>query len=200
MYEAIMLDYSLNSLIPYLSEETLENHYQIYLSNLDKLNQLLDSVSYDYSYSLKDLIEHIDSIDLNVRGEILYYLSSVLNHTLYFSNISNQKKNFPVKKIESDIVKYYGSYDNFKKEFIKSAMNLKGSGYTFLVVDSNNELKIINTSNEDSPYYYGMTPIIVLDLWEHAYYLQYQTDRLAYIQNFFEVIDFEKINRYYEKI
>lgn len=200
MYEAITLDYSLNSLAPYLKEKTLENHYQIYLSNLDKLNQLLASISYDYSYSLKDLIEHIDSIDLNIRGEILYYLSSVLNHALYFYNISNQKKNFPVKKIESDIVKYYGSYDNFKTEFIKSAMNLKGSGYTFLVVDSNNKLKIINTSNEDSPYYYGMTPVIVLDLWEHAYYLQYQTDRLAYIQNFFEVIDFEKINRYYEKI
>ena len=103
-------------------------------------------------------------------------------------------------KINDDIIKYFGSYDKFKKEFKSKALNLKGSGYTFLVKDDKGVLKIINTSNEDSPYYYGMTPIISLDLWEHAYFLQYRNHKDVYIDSFFMLIDFEKINRYYEKL
>lgn len=200
MYEAIPLDYQFNELSPYINEDTLRTHYQFYKSDLDKLNSLLRSVNYDYSYSLKELINHIDIFHLSIRGEILYYLSSVLNHNLYFYNMSNKNNNLPSKTIEKDINKHFGNYQEFKKQFTKEAMNLKGSGYTFLVRDEAGVLKIINTSNEDSPYYYGMTPIISLDLWEHAYFLQYKNNRLAYIDNFFKVIDFDKINTYYERI
>lgn len=200
MYEAIPLDYQFNELSPYINEDTLRTHYQFYKSDLDKLNSLLRSVNYDYSYSLKELINHIDIFHLSIRGEILYYLSSVLNHNLYFYNMSNKNNNLPSKTIEKDINKHFGNYQEFKKQFIEKAMNLKGSGYTFLVRDEAGVLKIINTSNEDSPYYYGMTPIISLDLWEHAYFLQYKNNRLAYIDNFFKVIDFDKINTYYERI
>ncbi len=200
MYEKIPLDYQLNELSPYINEETLKNHYQGYLKNLNQLNTLLKEANYNYSYSLKELIQHIDIFPLNIRGEILYYLSSILNHNLYFYNISNQNNTLPTRKIEKEINKYFGSYEEFKKQFIQKAMNLKGSGYTFLVKDEEGTLKIINTSNEDSPYYYGMIPIISLDLWEHAYLLQYKNDRKSYIENFFKVIDFDKINNYYERI
>lgn len=200
MYEAIPLDYQFNELSPYINEETLRTHYQMYKDVLDKLNSLLKSVHYDYSYSLKDLINHIDIFNLNIRGEILYYLSSVLNHNLYFYNMSNKKNHLPIKTIEKDINKYFGSYQEFKKQFIEKAMNLKGSGYTFLVRDAMGNLKIINTSNEDSPYSYGMIPIISLDLWEHAYFLQYKNNRKAYIDSYFEILDFDKINNYYERI
>ena len=88
---------------------------------------------------------------------------------------------------------------NFKSNFINSANNLKGSGYTFLVYN-NGSLMIINTSNEDTPYSYNFIPLICLDLWEHAYYLEYLNDRSSYINNFFNIIDFNKINIYYEKI
>lgn len=196
MYQRIILDYE--DLNPYLKKEVLDTHYQIYLDSLEKLNQLLKSINYDYSYSLKDLVMNIDIFPLNVRGEILYYLSSVLNHNLYFYNISLNKNNRPVNKIEKDIVKYFGSYEEFKNQFKEKAMNLKGSGYTFLVRDDKGILKILNTSNEDNPYYYGMEPIICLDLWEHAYFLQYKNNKEAYINQFFEIIDFERINTYYE--
>lgn len=200
MYEAIPLEYSWSELSPYISEEAIKVHYNMYQKNLDKLNELLKSVNYNYSYSLRDLMTHIDIFPLPIRGEILYYLSSVLNHDLYFYNISNKKNILPSKKIEADLIKNFGSYENFKKEFINKAENLKGSGYTFLVKDDNGVLKIINTSNEDSPYSYGMIPIIGLDLWEHAYFLDYKKDRSSYISNFFKIIDFDRIEKYYEQL
>ena len=198
MYKEIMLDYV--DLVPYINSVLLNNHLKIYKKNLFLLNKLLKQVNYDYSYSIKDLISRIDIFPLSVRGEILYYLSSILNHNLYFYNISNNGKTEPIKTIKKAIDKYFGSYVNFIQEFIKQAMSLKGSGYTFLVKDDNGILKIINTSNEDSPYYYGYEAIICLDLWEHAYFLQYKDNKLDYINNFFKILDFEKINRYYEKL
>ena len=196
MYKEIPLEY--NDLNPYINKETLNTHLNIYRKNLSKLNQLLNQANYNYSYSLKDLITHIDIFPLNIRGEILYYLSSILNHNLYFYNISNQKNLNPIGSISKDIKEQFGNYNNFKQQFINKALNLKGNGYTFLVRDDKGLLKIINTSNEDSPYYYGMEPIISLDLWEHSYFLQYKDDKEAYINNFFNIIDFEKINKYYE--
>ena len=198
MYEGIKLDYI--DLSPYLEKDTIMTHLKIYQDNLNKLNSLLRAINYDYSYSIRDLIDNIDIINLNIRGKVLYYLASILNHNLYFYNISGNKNINPVGKINDDIIKYFGSYDKFKKEFKSKALNLKGSGYTFLVKDDKGVLKIINTSNEDSPYYYGMTPIISLDLWEHAYFLQYRNHKDVYIDSFFMLIDFEKINRYYEKL
>lgn len=198
MYEGIKLDYI--DLSPYLEKDTIMTHLKIYQDNLNKLNSLLRGINYDYSYSIRDLIDNIDIINLNIRGEVLYYLASILNHNLYFYNISGNKNINPVGKIREDIIKYFGSYDKFRDEFKNKALNLKGSGYTFLVSDDRGELKIINTSNEDSPYYYGMEPIISLDLWEHAYFLQYRNHRDVYIDNFFKIIDFKKINNYYEKL
>lgn len=200
MYQAIKLEYPLTSLHPYLSYDVLYVHYnEIYLEYVYTLNNLLTINQYKSSYSLKELVEKIDIFPLNIRGEILYYLSAVLNHNLYFYNISNKQNIYPIGKIKEDIDKQFGNYQKFKNEFIKSANNLKGSGYTFLVKDKE-ELRIINTSNEDSPYYYGFIPIICLDLWEHAYFLEYKNNRAKYILSFFNIIDFNKINIYYEKV
>lgn len=198
MYKEIILNY--NDLSPYISADTLNIHLNIYKDNLAILNRLLKQNNYDYKYSMKDLIKYIDIFPLNIRGEILYYLSSILNHNLYFYNISNNKYLEPVGLIGKDINKYFGNYTNFKQEFTNKALNLKGSGYTFLVREKNGTLKIINTSNEDSPYYYDYEPIIGLDLWEHSYFLDYYNDKSTYIANFFKIIDFNKINKYYEKI
>lgn len=198
MYNEIILDYQ--EISPYLNKETLDLQLDIYKNNLIELNRLLNEENYDYRYSLRELVDHIDIFSLSIRGNILYYLSSILNHNLYFYSISNKKNIIPIGLIEKDIIKYFGSYNNFKIEFTKKALELKGSGYTFLVRDDKGVLKIINTSNEDSPYYYKMEPIIALDLWEHAYLLQYKNNKLLYINNFFNMIDFNKINTYYEQL
>ena len=200
MYQALKLDYSFSSLYPYLNYDVISIHYNdIYLNYISILNRLLNESNYHYNYSLKELVFNISLFSLNIRGEILYYLGAVLNHNLYFYNISNKKNILPVGKIKEDINKHFESYDKFKNEFIAKANNLKGSGYTFLVSDGE-RLLILNTINEDTPYSYNFIPIICLDLWEHAYYLEYLGNRYAYINNFFNIIDFNKINIYYEKV
>lgn len=197
MYEKIKLDYV--SLEPYIDDKTLDIHYnKHYQKYLDNLNRLMKEKKYEF-IPLVDLAKNIDRINLNDRGEILFNLGGVINHSLYFYNMSDRGNIKPIGRIKDDINKYFNSYDNFKTEFTKSAMNLQGSGYTFLVLDENNNLKIINTSNQDTPYYYGFTPIITLDLWEHAYYLKYQNKKDEYIKAWFNVIDFEKINKLYEE-
>lgn len=196
MYIKIILNY--NSLEPYIDDKTLRLHYNvIYSSYIDKLNKLLKKNNYKDNYSLNELVDKIDMFPLEDRGEILYNLGGVLNHKLYFYEISDKGNNIPYGEILKDINKYFGSYDNFKKEFIKKALNLVGSGYTFLVMDESGKLQIINTSNEDTPYSYGFIPIIVLDLWEHSYYLKYTTNKEAYINNWFNLLDFKKINNLY---
>lgn len=196
MYIKIVLDY--NSLEPYIDDKTLRLHYNvIYSSYIDKLNKLLKKNNYNGNYSLNELVDKIDMFPLEDRGEILYNLGGAINHKLYFYEISDKGNNIPYGEILKDINKYFGSYNNFKKEFIKKALNLVGSGYTFLVMDKGGKLQIINTSNEDTPYSYGLIPIIVLDLWEHSYYLKYTTNKEAYINNWFNLLDFKKINNLY---
>lgn len=196
MYIKINLDY--NSLEPYIDNKTFMLHYNaIYNSYIDKLNKLLKKNNYKDNYSLNELVDKIDMFPLGDRGEILYNLGGILNHKLYFYEISDKGNNIPYGEILKDINKYFGSYDNFKKEFIKKSLNLVGSGYTFLVMDESGKLQIINTSNEDTPYSYGFIPIIVLDLWEHSYYLKYTTNKEAYINNWFNLLDFKKINDLY---
>ncbi len=197
MYKKIDLDYS--SLEPYIDNETLNIHYnKHYLKYLDNLNKLLNSVDYDYKYSLKELVKNINIIPEDIRGEVLYNAGGVLNHELYFSTLNTRGKKEVSGNFKEAIDKKYGSFNNFMMEFMKSANKLKGSGFTYLVLN-NNELDIINLSNQETPYIYDMIPLIALDMWEHAYYLKYQNNKEQYIKNFFSIIDFNKIEDIYDK-
>lgn len=187
-----MLNYEYDALMPYISPRTLiihyNNHYLKYLSNLNKLVNTNDIIK---------TIENIEKYDINKRADILYNAGGVINHELYFNSMNPQNR-MPYGKLKEDILNKYGSLDNFKEEFIKKANKMVGSGYTFLVIN-NNELDIINLSNQETPYTYKMIPLLALDLWEHAYYLDYQSDRVNYINNFFQIIDFDLASTIYEK-
>ena len=128
---------------------------------------------------------------MNYQVILLY-----LNHSLYFYNLTDKKKEVPIKFKEL-INKYFTSFNNFKEEFINTANELKGSGYTFLVLDKNNNLRIINMSNQDTPYYYGFIPIMTIDVWEHSYYLKYNNKRNDYLTQIFNIIDFDKVYNLY---
>lgn len=198
MYKKIELDYE--SLEPYISDRTLSIHYNNhYLKYLKNLNDIITKENYDFKYSKEELFNHIDEFNISVRDSILFNLGGVVNHELYFYNMSPFNNNNPILSIKEKIDKQYGSYDNFKKEFKKIALELVGSGYTFLVINKNKDLQIINMSNQESPYLYDMIPLMALDLWEHAYYLDYQNNKEEYINAFFNIIDFNKINNLYEE-
>lgn len=198
MYKKVNLKYKYDDLEPYIDRNTLyvhyNNHYLKYLSNLNEL------VKDDYNnYTKEQLALNIDVVPINIRGEVLYNLGGVINHEIYFNTMNKPSGSKPYGEVLREINSVYGSYENFKKEFIRVANNLKGSGYTFLVLDRRNNLFIINTSNQDTPYYYGLYPILALDLWEHAYYLKYKYKREDYINNWFNLINFTAVNDLYKK-
>lgn len=200
MYQEMPLPYAYDALEPFIDTKTVGLHYEKHYRNyLNKLNQLLQKNNYKNEYSKEELVTHLDMFPLEDRGDILYNLGGVLNHELYFLNMSPKQNNKPVKSILNAINGQYGNYENFKTEFLKTASYLVGSGYTFLVLNGKKELEIINLSNQETPYTYDLIPLLALDLWEHAYYLNYQNERVRYIENFFEIIDFEQINQLYEK-
>ncbi len=194
-YERIKLDY--NSLEPEIDNRTLDLHYNIHYRNYtDTLNKLLQKNNYQYKYPPEYLAKNIDIIPIEDRDEILYNLGGYLNHSLYFYNLTDKKKKVPNELLEI-INKYFSSFSSFKEEFINSALEVKGSGYTFLVLDKNNKLRIINTSNQDTPYYYGFIPIMTIDAWEHAYYLKYTYNEREYLEKVFNIIDFDKVYKLY---
>ena len=194
-YKKIDLDY--NSLDPYIDDKTLYLHYNAHYNGYtDNLNKYLKKHNYKYDKSPVYLAENIDILPMEDRDEILYNLGGYLNHSLYFYELTNVKKDIPVPFLNI-INKYFTSYDNFKKTFIDMAMEVNGSGYTFLVIDKNNNLRIINTSNQDTPYYYGFTPIMTIDVWEHSYYLKHYNKRRDYLEDIFNIIDYDKVYKLY---
>ena len=173
---------------PYITDFTMNIHNKIlnnYISNIKDIS--------DYVYA----VNNIDEYPLNERGNILFNLGGVLNHQLFFSILGQGEMS---EQFKNKIIEDFGSVSNFKEEFIKNANYVVGSGYTFLVLNKDNKLEIINTSNEDTPYSYGLKPIMNLDLWEHAYFLDYQNNKTDYINNFFSIVDFNKVSKIYEKI
>ena len=191
MFKKMKLNYS--SLEPVISDLNLDLHYnKHYGKYVDNLNKLLPN----YSGSVESILENIDSFDKEDRGSILVNAGGVLNHELYFRSMSN--KPWTNNILVDDIVKQYGSIDNFKTEFINCANKLVGSGYTFLVY-KDDKFDIINLPNQENPYSYNYVPLIAFDLWEHAYYLTYYNGRTLYINNFFTIINFDYANTIYEK-
>lgn len=199
MYKLESLPYSYDALEPIISATTVNIHYNKHYNNyLNKLNSILNNINYDFSDSIEDIIINIEKFPLEYRGDILFNAGGVVNHNLYFNSMDKEKR-LPTGKLLEKIDSTYGSYENFKQEFIVTAKKMVGSGYTFLVLDKNKNLNIINTSNQESPYIYGFIPLFTIDLWEHAYYLDYQNRRDDYINNFFSIVNFKQAEKIYEE-
>lgn len=193
MYKLEKLNYSYDELEPYIDSHTLGLHHNKHQQNyLKKLNELLIKNNYDFRYTLEELPKHIMEFDENDREEILFNLGGVINHNIYFKSISPNKE-LPSIFMNSLIINSFGNYENFIKELKQKAMSLKGSGYTYLVLDKG-KLKIINLFNQDNPYNYNLIPLLAIDLWEHAYYINYENKKDIYIDNLLEILDFKNAN------
>lgn len=198
MYKISKLNYSYDSLEPYIDTHTCGLHYDKYAKKYcNQLNEILGSIHYDYRYNIKELSSHINEFPEDLQPSILFNLGGVLNHELFFQSLS-PKKEKPTGPFLEKINHVFGSYEDFKKEFKKKALQIKGSGYTFLVTDINDNLRIVNLSNQDCPYSYQLIPLMVLDMWEHSYYLNYKCNKDSYINDFFNVVDFSVANNYYQ--
>lgn len=200
MYKLEALTYLYQDLEPYIDTHTLGLHYNIHERNyLNKLNDLLLKNGYDYRYNLEELIYHINEFSSNDKDNILFNLGGVLNHNLYFKSIS-PKGEKPSGNLRIAINNKYGSYEKFWETFKNSALKLQGSGYTFLVTKSTGELDIINTSNQDTPLSLGLIPLFTVDMWEHAYYLNYENDKKKYLDNFEIISNYANASIIYDSI
>ena len=199
MYNPINLNYYVNELEPYIDGETVMIHYEKhYMNYLNKLNQILNKYNFNFDIDKEFIFDNIDKFNEEDREDILYNLGGVVNHELYFSNMDPSLNNIPMGSIKKAIDTKYGNYENFKNEFIKKAMAFRGSGYVFLVLTPNGDIDIVALDNQDSPYKYGLIPIMAMDIWDHSYYLKHQNRKEDYFNDFFKVVNYSYINNLYE--
>ena len=200
MKEMMNLPYSYNALEPDINSEVLFTHFdKHYRGYVDNLNKYLKEASFNNEMPLEEIPGNIEVFPIGLRGDILYNVGGVLNHELYFKSMNLIKSN-PSGKLLDKINVIYGSFEEFRRDFISRARSLVGSGYTFLVSNKRGDLTIVNLVNQETPLSYNLTPLFALDLWEHAYYLQYKNNRDAYIENFWNKANFDNASKIYKEI
>lgn len=187
----IKLNYPLNVLEPFIDTKTMQVHYEKLLVNyIEKLNQILENRLELQSMTLTELIKYAnESRDVN----LLQQAGGVYNHFFYFTELRPATGQIIIgitPQATQKINLAFGGWKSFKEQFTNVALSVFGSGYTWLVKNINGELKIMTTPNQNVPK--DTTPILCLDVWEHAYYLKYLNDRQAYINAFWNIVDWVK--------
>jgi Fe-Mn family superoxide dismutase len=196
-YELPALPYAANALEPYIDEQTMiihhDRHHATYVNNLNAALEGHDELS---NKSIEDLIANLDAVPENIRTAVRNNGGGHANHSLFWKLLAPNAGGAPTGEVADAINTAFGSFENFKDEFAKAATTRFGSGWAWLVVD-NGQLAITSTPNQDNPISEGKAPILALDVWEHAYYLKYQNKRPEYINAFFNVVNWDEVNRLY---
>ena len=184
------LPYANNALEPVISQETIDYHYGKHLQTyVNNLNALVPGTEYQ-DMSLEEII--ISAPD----GAVFNNAGQVLNHTLYFLQFTpKQRQKEPSGKLAEAIERDYGKFSNFKKEMNAASASLFGSGWVWLAMDSKETLHIIKEANGGNPLRKGMKPLLGFDVWEHAYYLDYQNRRADHIAQLWDIIDWPAIEK-----
>ena len=192
------LPYAQDALEPHIDARTMGIHHgKHHQGYVNKLNAALEGHSGLQSKSVADLLRDIDSVDENIRTAVRNNGGGHANHSLFWKTMSPDGGGSPSGALAGAINDAFGSVDAFKEEFGNAAASRFGSGWAWLVV-SDGDLKVYSTPNQDSPYMDGDTPILGLDVWEHAYYLNYQNRRPDYISAFWNVVDWDQVGKNYE--
>ena len=184
------LPYAHNALAPIISEQTISFHYgkhhQTYVNNL---NGLVEGSEFENS--------DLETIVKKSEGPMFNNAAQIWNHTFYFLSLTPNSSTKPTEKLLTAIDAGWGSLDNFKAEFNKSAISVFGSGWAWLVKDADGKLSIVKESNAGNPITRGLTPVLTFDVWEHAYYLDYQNRRADYVAALWNVVDWNIVSGRY---
>ncbi|MGV8141546.1 MAG: superoxide dismutase [Candidatus Woesearchaeota archaeon] len=196
-HELQKLPYAYDALEPYMDELTVKIHHdKHHKTYVDKLNAALEPYAGLQELEIEELLSDLSIIPENGRNAIRNNGGGVYNHNLFWQIL---KKDVTIpNKMNDALVNAFGSIENFKKQFSDAAMNRFGSGWAWLVMN-HGKLEIISTPNQDTPISEGKTPLLLIDVWEHAYYLKYQNKRAEYVENFFKIIDWNEVERRYEE-
>jgi len=198
MFTLPPLTYPYNALEPFISSQTLEfhhdKHHQTYVN---KLNEILAGYPEMLEMSVEVLLQSLEKAPENLKMPIINNAGQVYNHNLYWEILGPNAGGKPTGELAQKIESTFGTFEKFKEEFANLGLTQFGSGWAWLSVNSNNELIIEKTSNADSPIIHGKTPILTMDVWEHAYYLDYQNKRPDYIAAFWNVVNWKAIESKY---
>ncbi|PIN94443.1 superoxide dismutase [Candidatus Pacearchaeota archaeon CG10_big_fil_rev_8_21_14_0_10_30_48] len=195
------LPYEYFALEPYIDAKTMEIHHSKHHQGyVDKLNAALNRTDLE-NKPLKEILSNINSFPEDKRTAIINNGGGHANHSLFWElMISNPegKENKPEGELSEEINKTFGSFEEFKEKFSNIALTRFGSGWAWLIKNHKRKLEITSTPNQDSPIMDGNIPILGLDVWEHAYYLKYQNKRIDYINAFFKVINWKKVEELFK--
>jgi Fe-Mn family superoxide dismutase len=196
-FEVPKLKYDYNALEPYIDEQTMrihhDKHHQAYV---DKLNAAVAGKPFE-KMKIEDILKDLNKIPEDIRTTVRNNGGGHYNHSLFWEMMAPKAGGTPKGKIADAITKNFGSFDLFREKFKSAGLNQFGSGWAWLVV-SNGKLEVVSTPNQDNPVSQGKTPILGVDVWEHAYYLKYQNRRADYLEQFFSVINWAKVEELYK--
>ena len=183
-FELPALPYAKNELVPHISEETVEYHYgkhhQTYVTNL---NNLIPGTEFD-GLTLEEII-------VKSSGPIFNNAAQVWNHTFYWNSLTPKGGGLPTGALANAINTTFGSYEKFKEEFTKCAVTTFGSGWAWLVKNTDGSLALVSTSNAGCPLTTGQIPLLTCDVWEHAYYIDYRNARPSYLEAFWALVNWD---------
>ncbi|HBU89920.1 MAG TPA: superoxide dismutase [Bacillus pumilus] len=193
------LPYAYDALEPHIDKETMTihhtKHHNTYVTNL---NKAIEGVSALEDQSIEELVANLNSVPENIRTAVRNNGGGHANHSLFWTLLSPNGGGAPTGELADAIEKELGGFEKFKSDFAAAAAGRFGSGWAWLVVN-NGKLEITSTPNQDSPLTEGKTPILGLDVWEHAYYLNYQNRRPDYISAFWNVVNWDGVARLYSE-
>ncbi len=193
------LPYGLDALEPYIDAKTMEvhhdKHHQAYV---DKLNAALEGHEDLQELTVEEILSNLDRIPEEIRIAVKNNGGGHYNHSLFWKMMKHDGGGEPTGDLADAIAKKFGDISKFKESFANAAATLFGSGWVWLVENNDNELEIVQTRNQDSPISDGQKPLLGLDVWEHAYYLKYQNRRPEYIANWWNAVNWDKVEENYK--
>lgn len=198
-FELPELPYAYDALEPSIDEKTMRIHHDKHHAGYTKkLNAALEGHSDLASKSIDEILANLDAVPAEIRTAVRNNGGGYANHKLFWSIMSPDGGGAPDGELASAINSAFGGFDSFKETFSSTAASQFGSGWGWLALDGGS-LKVLSTPNQDSPVSQGMTPILGVDVWEHAYYLKYQNERGSYINAWWNVVNWAEVGRLYNQ-
>ena len=198
MFTLSKLTYSFNALEPHIDAKTMEIHYgKHHQAYVDKLNLAVQGTEFS-KMKINNLLKGINKVPEKIKQMVINHGGGHSNHSFFWEIMSPNGGGEPKEKLAKEIISSFGSFEKFKEKFKDSALARFGSGWVWLVINKDKKLEIVNTLNQDSPIMQGLTPILGLDVWEHAYYLKYQNRRQEYVEAWWNVVNWKRAQEIFE--
>lgn len=196
-YELPDLPYDFDALEPHIDERTMKIHHgKHHQGYTNKVNAALEGSEFA-DLPIEEVLQRITEVPEDIRQAVINNGGGYANHKLFWTILSPNGGGEPAGDIGEAINEEFGSFDDFKEEFNNAATGQFGSGWGWLCVNKDGGLEVLSTANQNSPYMNGLTPILGVDVWEHAYYLHYQNERGKYVGHFWNLVNWDQVNEYY---